>query len=503
MGQVLNIFLGFYLSRLMVGSLDLEQVGLWHMLQDLAGYYSLSDLGIGRATTKYLSTHAAANNRQAFFQVLGTSLKTSRWLALVALGITVVLALGLPAVIQLGSLSRGFVGWLIVLTGLRVCSSLAAGAYHSVPVALGAYQLSNTILFTISLVGSIALLLSLRLGGGLVAMSLIALATQIVYRSVYIIASHRLIEFPPEGLPLTDPKTRRELFEFGLVSFLIQAAQRVVSFSSSILIAIFSNLENSALYGIAQSLSNKSRAISKTISDQLMPAASRLHGRQDPQLMLRFAVLSCRVLGLISLVFLINIATLGVPFFKAWLGKPDVAAAVQPIAVLLLAGALVKLTVGGLVTSLEGMGSMTVLGRICAIEAVLTLTLQALSLRWFGMLGMAVALLVCQVFVNGLLLNGIAARALRVSPVSLFLRIWSPLLVAAIPGLGVGWACGRWLPAESIWMVLAEFSLVGATLMGVGIVTCLDREGQRDLRQLIGRRFGQGRAKSNPSAPVS
>ncbi|MFN5530589.1 MAG: hypothetical protein ACK5F7_08440, partial [Planctomycetaceae bacterium] len=225
-GQVLNLILGFYLTRELVSRLDLEQVGLWQMLQDLAGYYSLSDLGIGRATTRYLSQHAAANDRPAFFRVLSTSLSTSRRLTLLALSITLLLAFGLPCVINIGPLSLNLVRGLIFLTGLRVCFSLAAGAYHSVPKALGAFQVANTIQYGVSLLGSVAILATLWLGGGVVVMSLIALATAVLSRTWNIIASRRLIEFPAEGLPAPDQQTRQELFQYGLASFLIQASQR-------------------------------------------------------------------------------------------------------------------------------------------------------------------------------------------------------------------------------------------------------------------------------------
>jgi len=330
-------------------------------------------------------------------------------------------------------------------------------------------------------------------------MSLIAAATQVASRSAYVMVSRRLIEFPSGGLPAADPRTRSALFQFGLISFLIQAAQRVVGFSSSLLIASFTNLQESAVYGVAQSLSNKCRDVSKTLSDQLMPTASRLHARQDPHLMQRIAVLSCRMLGLIALVFLVNIATLGIPFFNAWLGKPSVATAAHPISVILLAGMLIKLTVGGLVTSLEGMGSMTLLGRICAIEAVLTLVVQALALRAYGLQGMAIGLLLCQLLVNGLLLTGLAARTMALAPGTLLLRIWSPLLLTAIPGLVVGWSCNRWLPPSSIWAVLAEFSIVGFTLLAVGFFTCLDPEGKQDLQLALSRRFGKHRLPTTSS----
>lgn len=502
-GQVLNLILGFYLTRELVSRLDLEQVGLWQMLQDLAGYYSLSDLGIGRATTRYLSQHAAANDRPAFFRVLSTSLSTSRRLTLLALSITLLLAFGLPCVINIGPLSLNLVRGLIFLTGLRVCFSLAAGAYHSVPKALGAFQVANTIQYGVSLLGSVAILATLWLGGGVVVMSLIALATAVLSRTWNIIASRRLIEFPAEGLPAPDQQTRQELFQYGLASFLIQASQRVVSFSSSLLIASHSNLADSALYGISQSLSNRCRDFSKSLSDQLMPTASRMKVGSDPRQLQRLAVISCRILGTICLVFLVNIATLGVPFFRAWLNKPDLATAAQPIAVLLLAGMLVKLSVGGLVATLEGIGSMQLLGRICAIEATLTLGLQALALRWSGLQGMAASLLVCQFLVNGLLLVVLAAQVLQIQPVTLFWRLWSPLVVTAIPGLLVGWACATWLPPTAIWAVLVEFSLVGVTLLATAFYTCLDHEARREMRDMVQKRLAKRFGKQTAKPPQS
>ncbi|MFN5298215.1 MAG: lipopolysaccharide biosynthesis protein [Planctomycetaceae bacterium] len=502
-GQGLNLILGFYLTRLIVGSLDLEWVGLWQMLQDLAGYYTLSDLGIGRATTKYLSQHAAANDRPAFFRVLGTSLSTSRKLSLMAFTISLLLAIGLPYVINLGTLPLNLVRGLIFLTGLRVCFTLAAGAYHSVPPALGAFQFANTIHYLTAFLGSIAIIVALWLGGGVMAMSLIALAIQVLSRTCYIIVSHRLIEFPAEGLPPPDNQIRKDLFQFGLIAFLIQASQRVVSFSSSLLIASFSNLGDSALYGISQSLSNRCRDFSKSISDLLMPTASRMKTQNDARQLQRLAVLSCRVLGTICLVFLVNIATLGVPFFSEWLDQPKLAIDAQPIAVLLLGAMLFKLSVGGLVATLEGIGAMPLLGKICAIEAVLTLGMQALALRWSGLQGMATALLVCQFLVNGVLMVVMAAPVLQIQPVKLFWRLWSPLVVTAIPGLLVGWACATWLPPTAIWAVLAEFSLVGVTLLATAFYTCLDHEARREMRDMVQKRLAKRFGKQTAKPPQS
>jgi hypothetical protein len=192
-----------------------------------------------------------------------------------------------------------------------------------------------------------------------------------------------------------------------------------------------------------------------------------------------------------------------VPFFRAWLNTPDLATAAQPIAVLLLAGMLVKLSVGGLVATLEGIGSMQLLGRICAIEATLTLGLQALALRWSGLQGMAASLLVCQFLVNGLLLVVLAAQVLQIQPVTLFWRLWSPLVVTAIPGLLVGWACATWLPPTAIWAVLVEFSLVGVTLLATAFYTCLDHEARREMRDMVQKRLAKRFGKQTAKPPQS
>ncbi len=475
---VCSIALAFVVPPILRSRLGAEQFGLWQVLMDVVGYYSLSDLGVGRATTKYLSQYSGPADRTTYLSILSNSLIANQRLAAGTFVVVIVVSFIFPLFFPLQSESDFYLRIVVFFSGFKVCVGLLGHAYESVPRSLGRLDVVSTIQAGTNLAGSLAMLIALWNGGGLLALVLIQLLIEVIKRSIQISIVRRFVEIPSEGLPPLAPDIIKKLFSFGFLAILIQLAQRAGSLSGAPLIGLKYGLEESGNFGIAQGLSTRCREFSRSISDVVMPAAARLDVRADAKVLLRVAVVSSRILAAICLVFVVDVFILGRTFLQNWYHNDDVTQATYPLACVLILATFIRLPAVGVCQTLEGMGVMALLSRLSVFEAVLTLACQATLLFPFGPIGVAWGVLIAQVVCNGICLPIFAAKILDLSPLKLVANIYFVPLLTTIPGIALAVWFDRYFPAPNMLTIAAQFSAVGIVIAGATFFICLDAEGR-------------------------
>ena len=77
LGRVCGLAVTFFVTPILVHGLGEATYGLWSIVMALTGYYGLVDLGIGKASTKYIAEFDAKKDELAVRKVVDTSVYRS------------------------------------------------------------------------------------------------------------------------------------------------------------------------------------------------------------------------------------------------------------------------------------------------------------------------------------------------------------------------------------------------------------------------------------------
>jgi len=169
LGSVLPLCAGLFAIPALITSLGVERFGLLNLGWLLVGYFSLFDLGLGRALTRLVAERLAAGEHGDIPRLVGTAMRLMRWL-------------GIGAAIFVAALSPGLAAsWLKIPVALEhetliACFILAAtlpfvvlaAGWRGVLEAYGRFDLVNWVRIPLGVAIFVAPLLVLPFFDGLV-----------------------------------------------------------------------------------------------------------------------------------------------------------------------------------------------------------------------------------------------------------------------------------------------------------------------------------------------
>ncbi len=169
LGAVLPLFAGLLAIPQLIGALGVERFGLLNLGWLLVGYFSLFDLGLGRALTRLVAERLAVGEVSEIPRLVGTAMRLMKWL-------------GIGAAVLVASLSSELTSnWLkipvaleretliacLILAGTLPFVVLAAG-WRGVLEAYGRFDLVNWIRIPLGVAIFVVPLLVLPFAQGLV-----------------------------------------------------------------------------------------------------------------------------------------------------------------------------------------------------------------------------------------------------------------------------------------------------------------------------------------------
>ena len=130
----------------------------------------------------------------------------------------------------------------------------------------------------------------------------------------------------------------------------------------------------------------------------------------------------------------------------------------------------------GIHAILVGMGKMTFLSRVAIGEGIAMLVLGAIFTPLWGAIGMAWAVLIAQLVCSGLLIPVYACRSLKISTFRFVLNSVAPALLSVVPALLLALIFNRFVPVDSLLLLLLQMALVTALAAIAAFWICLDNE---------------------------
>jgi O-antigen/teichoic acid export membrane protein len=392
--------------------------GAWTIVLSAVGYMRVLDLGVGAATARFV---AQSRSEEETNHIVATNAAV---LALTGLAGTVV------ALCIAYAASRGVFGnqhGLALAMGIAtVATALQVPLNVFGNVLFGLHRLVERNAFLVARVlgSAILIVVTIELGGGLVAFVTAAAATEVAVMLVQ--AVYCMARIPGLRPRPRDIEWRRvpELARFsGGVGAMMVAAQ-VLFYSDALVIGAARGEVAAGIYAPAMRGAEGASSLLSQFVDVFLPVFAGLQADEDDGRANQLLALGMRMSVVIGFPLLVLLVGLGEPLLHAWVGD-GYDGAVAPLALL---GAALTFTAPlrfGVIWAI-GMGKHSRVAITTIGEAVLNLGLSIALVGPLGLWGVSLATLIAAVIANGLVLpNFILPEA----GLSRWLAFWRPIAV--------------------------------------------------------------------------
>jgi O-antigen/teichoic acid export membrane protein len=432
-GQIFVFLVSFLLTPFILNQLGATIYGLWILLGSIVAYSSIMDFGIWGTVIKYVAEFQAQENYDEARSLLSTVLYCYVAIAALISLLGIVIAPFLPRLFELSPEQYTLASQLIVLIGFATGLGIPCMLPLAILRGLQRYDIVNSIDISTTLITSVATVVVLLTGGGVLGLALISIGGLFLSLVAGIWVLRRVapeveIQWRGANWPMA-----RKIFNYSWPLFTRDIATRLQTRTDEITIGVFLPVSAVGSYNIARRLSETTQTLTRQFMKTLLPLASQLHAEDDfPRLRSLYKVGTrftlAIVLALSSILFV-----LAGPIMAVWVGSPYAA----------YAGLVVILTLANLVATVQW-PSMAILQamtrhRILAISSLgnglANLALSILLVRPYGLVGVALGTTIPTMIEYFFVILPYSLRVTGIKLREAWLEIFMPALVPALPML--------------------------------------------------------------------
>ncbi|MBD3333951.1 MAG: oligosaccharide flippase family protein [Candidatus Eisenbacteria bacterium] len=462
---VVSIFVGLVMTPLFIRYLGKSTYGVWLLIHSVVGYYGLLDLGIRSAVVRYVSRDLARADLRAVNETLNTSLVLYSGIGLAALGVSGALAAVLPSIEGFAAARHPHAGTLILLVGAAIAVSFPGRLLEGVLSAAERFTVSNGIGIVFSLMRNGVFLAVLLLGGGLMDLAWVLLIETVVHKLVTAIVVLRQVP----GLRISPGAAARhrvrQIFGYGIHTFLAQAGDRLRLYTDSIVIGAFLPAQAITLFNVGNRPLNYLSRITLGISRVLTPAFSRTEASNGETELRRLLVVGTRSTALLAALICLVLALSGERLIRLWVGEgfsESVTVLLILVPAYLLAASQTPVN-----SILYGTSRHQLLSRLTLAEGVVNLGLSLWWVQLWGIAGVALGTALPMIVVRFVLLPLYACRTVGLTYAGYLGRSLGPAVPALVVTAVAGWLLRSAVPGVDLLSVAA---LVGAIVGIYGLV---------------------------------
>lgn len=399
--SVVSILVAVVTTPLLTADLGPVRFGVWALVGSIIPYLELVELGFASATVTYVGRGLAAHDDEGIRRAVNTSFFLLMVPGAMALGGGVGIAFLLPHVVHIPSSILGQARFLVVVLAIDMAVSVPGDTVGSVIIAHSRFDLLNLTLVTVMVFQAVAWVVVLSMGGSLAALGLVTVVISLGGQLWRYVLARRLM--PELRLSIRDfdrklvsPLGRRSGW-FSLKQIALVVSQQV----DILIVGAVIGVASGGVYSVAQRLAMvQDNARSPAITVFFPHAARASPDGSLGQLRTTLGTASRMSAGLALPAGLI-FAVLARPALHAWVGPRYVAGAT--VVVILSIVFMVKAISGAGVTIITGAGSPKVPTVLSVCALVVHVPLAVVLGLHFGIVGVAVAVLISSALFEGVL----------------------------------------------------------------------------------------------------
>jgi len=389
-GLTLPLLVGFLTIPVVIHRLGTERFGILSIIWVVVGYFGFFDLGLGRATTKFV---AEALGKADYDKIPGFFWTTISFQGILGIVGAVVLALITPLLVyrvfNIPSFLLGESKLSFYVMALSFPVVMVSGSFRGVLEAGQRFDLVNYVKIPSGVVNYIAPLLGAMAGFGLPGIMVLLTVSRLITFVIWAVIALKVFPILKRGLAIRR-ETIKPILSFG-------GWLTVSSFVSPLLIYldrffIGSLLSMAALgfYSAPYEIILRLGILPQSLLITLFPAFSALQGSRESEKTKILFSRSIKYLFLSIGTTIVVLVFFARPFLKLWLGESFAAQSAlvfQILAVGFFANALANIPF----SFLQGIGRADVTAKFHLAEVVFYIPLVWLMIRQWGINGAAAA----------------------------------------------------------------------------------------------------------------
>lgn len=338
-----------------------EGLGLWLLIQQLAGHLQLFEVGLNSSLGRYLARTLARGEQEAHDGYLSSAVAVLCGLALIVMLVTIVLAAGLRAFFDIAAEMQAQAVWMLIVVGTATALSL--------PMRAGLGVLSSRHRFDLmALSEGLGLLLKVALVLGVcltdVEPGLVLLAGAVFLPMLFgsCVAFVRGLQCPPVSRlrwSLVSRASVRALFDISLSALMVTAAAVFLRQGAPVIVGMQFGVEVIPMLAIPLMIVSVIRPFVAVANKLLSPVASQFDAVGDTsELLHAFRTAAHYTLTMAILVFALAVAA-GREVLTMWLGHSGFS--VEQLGELYR---MLLIVLGGYCVTLPGAMGRTLLGAV-------------------------------------------------------------------------------------------------------------------------------------------
>jgi O-antigen/teichoic acid export membrane protein len=443
LAAVVAVLVGFFTTPILTHDLGIVRYGVWALIGSLIPFLELLELGFANVTVAFVGRHLELEEDEKVASTINTSFLILSVLGVIAFAGVVVFTIFLPDIIK--TIPKSLMGqaqFLLLLFAFDMALSIPMDTFGGALCAMQRFDLLNYSLIAVIVAQAVGWVVVLVVfNGGLIALGVVTVAISLLGQVSRLVIVHRLLPWFRLSLRRFD---RSLLKIFSVTSgwfSIMEFSDAVVNLGDVLIVGAAAGVRAAAIYSVALRLGQLPIKIVQPRTYLLFTRVGQLEARQKRSEIRDSTDEVVRFVQYLSIPAAIALGFLAGPAVEAWLGS-QYREAVPVIGLLCLAG-VVQAWALTLRLALSGTGRPKLPAILYGTEAAFHVALGIVLAARYGALGMAEAVLITVVVMEGILLLPLTYRQLGDS----FLRRGARTLrTLGVPALVTGvlaWVIGR------------------------------------------------------------
>lgn len=393
------ILLAFFVSPILVHRLGNELYGVWTLIVQITGYFTVLDLGVNTAIVRFISKYTAQQAPHKANEIYNTSIVFFLIVSLIVIVITIVFGMFFADFFALKSISRVYAYTIFCLVGIDIAGNLLFGVLAATLNGLQEFLTMNGISTLVAILKNAIIVIMLFQGYRLFTLAMILLGTDVIRFGAYYVLLRK--KYPSFYLDRTlcHTATIKQIFNYSMYSFVMAIARRIIFLSDSIVIGRMLNVHEVTFFAIPATLIEYLGKIVEALTNTFVPVISSHEavGKHDKNADI-YLIITKYLLGL-TLPVLFVLLTVGNDFIGIWMGAEYGARSVWVLRILVV-GYMFSYAQWVAYGVLVGTSKHRFLAYVMSLEAVANLGLSVLWARKYGIEGVALGTTIPLVLVN-------------------------------------------------------------------------------------------------------
>ena len=338
LGVAVQLLPGFVVTPYMIFKLGAEQYGIWSLVFSFVGYYALVDLGFRSAAVRYAAHFHAIGQTEQINELVNTLLLYFSSVALALVALTLVIWQRADRFFHVPAGYHHTFSWLVLLAGINLSVGVVGGVFSGCVEGFQRFDVSNRIFIITFGARSIGWFVLLATGRGLVALGAWSLVTNVALVLLYGQAFERMFPALKLSTRRASVKMFRETAAYGVHTFVVGIATRVMDQITPILIGHYRPVTEVGYYNFPYRLLQYGADAVSRIGVVATPKSADMAARDQLDQVAELAILASRYCLVLFMPFALFLGTFGRPLLVAWLRNSDLALHSAPLIPIMLVG---------------------------------------------------------------------------------------------------------------------------------------------------------------------